>query len=1770
MSFKLALLNTYSRDPLVTDYEKEAVRLVKKIDDMQIASKVIYTGLKSINTLCMSLPDIEPFVQFKLLHSGNYKSSELLFRNYYLCTLDIIDAISKYIDNMSKLCRMHNSVKESLVLQIHDPLVVKHKIVEDTSYRQIRVELVSSYHKLEQLFDSRIKLANNLIGVLANLMTIEKEISKYNSRNLPEIYNYDLTYNRQHLSTVSQLIKEYLKLFQQYYGDVTMSHSQIEKQRKNMMHVDSAFRKKYGLTNEYFKSLNPMESYQDLHHLYKNLSNALEVEIKNLESQKGLMSLKNAQQSEDNMITFERLPDQLFYGLKHPKIVGLNSEVATVKDLLNNKVQKTEIVVKELNDCMNLTGEDLKVCVRDIEACRDGNPKLIQKQIDKIILQQQLSQDQIKFSEILFVMYDELQSAIKRQQMKMIDDSQQRQQDIIDKSVHGIIELKSMINNTMDNMVKTRDTIARLLAKSDKSSNNDIRNENTQERMMLERQLGMIDNMLASMFQQGSAENKLKADIRDSVRASSSDGNDVDKLVEEAMGMMYNKVEGTNAPSDWTPNEKALLGVTAPRQTYTPGYSDYHPQRAFVKPSPGTPTPVVDNYTRDFTPYGYDTEFADPTLQNIPSTVGNVPAGNPSAQQMNPKDSDLDSNASVVTYEGSDSDSDSDSGKGKQPAAQKFQPVNRVPTQQTNPQSGGNYQLTTIHENPKHHIQYLVTDSIKVIRDNIEQAVAIVKRRLVSQLRPGMENNKLEMLKIDIQVNKIYNKLIANKLSTSVVNGESFNNIVKQIEKNNEVDVILCKLNTYIDLRPIIIRSVNNFRTQNNVILEQYASLVRSNYLQAATRTELETNHTNFMKKIEEIEKLLDTIDIVCSNREIKLHNLMEVNTSSDYDRTVNMIYSCAGNIDSLTQKTTEMITFTQTFLTSLINSSNEIKNRYVDESLSKINFEDRNSIAIIINRGNQLIKEIITMMHDYNSINENILLLEDVYRTTNTGGTTTITAIDNIDLTDLKADINTQIDRTIKDIQRLTGPKGQLERLNEKIQNLYKETPTPMFVTNGKPTFDDLRKDDTLRIEQMIDLNIWDTERKKNINKVFDILIDVEKHILENRNNFEKFTAAQLKHYSIMISVVNKKIIDIYNILNNLNQKIISLTRIVNILSKYQYNPKLTQFRMPIEILTNNYTKILTLKSIYDNHSLLGENASAVKSRIGMTGGTTDDVVDNYVTKLDKIKKYMTELITNFNNNVDSDYTTISGLITTTKNQVKSSQKSLSELLSVIKDLSQQQMIGGADTVPAQQVASTSTAPQPGPAPTTQSSSASPQPGPVAPNQSGSPPTSADQLQRKVVIDFIYQNGQKYDLVNMIKMWEKNRTAYGTDAEFKKSINIRIKQKVCAIAMMYVATDLALVLMISQLYINNKKLQISKNSATFIKQNIISSFNEDGSRKDQAVYKTENETARASLSVEKTEATNKLKELNTNINNLQKCINRAKVNSVTGRIYSNVVKMLSLGSDNTSNEVNKLNEDINKLFNAFIVEVNKFDSTGDNSLNKCLEKVNLKGNPNRLLDISPLNEMETWSKQFDLESDYNTTLGKVNEIVGKVINKIKINIDDIINWIVNKNDSNKLIGNFVDEYNGLLKYTNEMKVADKLENELKTYLKTIIIDNANSIKMQQQYILDVLKYSGMKSTDGKYSATLNILSNKGDKYFDVYNLILENINNIVGLQDFTYNMIKPYYKRAVVLHNQKENENNNKARLLNIQSASTGMNVITTVTPLVLNTTGIFNFGFN
>ncbi|MCA9749124.1 MAG: hypothetical protein KC414_08455, partial [Romboutsia sp.] len=845
-----------------------------------------------------------------------------------------------------------------------------------------------------------------------------------------------------------------------------------------------------------------------------------------------------------------------------------------------------------------------------------------------------------------------------------------------------------------------------------------------------------------------------------------------------------------------------------------------------------------------------------------------------------------------------------------------------------------------------------------------------------------------------IQVNKIYNKLIADKLSTSVVNGESFNNIIKQIEKNNEVDVILCKLNTYIDLRPIIIRSVNNFRTQNNVILEQYASLVRSNYLQAATRTELETNHTNFMKKIEEIEKLLDTIDIVCSNREIKLHNLMEVNTSSDYDRTVNMIYSCAGNIDSLTQKTTEMITLTQTFLTSLINSSNEIKNRYVDESLSKINFEDRNSIAIIINRGNQLIKEIITMMHDYNSINENILLLEDVYRTsTDVGGNTTVTAIDNIDLNDLKADIDTQIDRTKKDIQRLTGPKTQLESLNGKIQNLYNETPTPMFVTNGNPTFDDLRKDDTLRIEQMIDLNIWDTERKKNINKVFDILIDVEKHILENRNNFEKFTAAQLKHYSIMISVVNKKIIDIYNILNNLNQKIISLTRIVNILSKYQYNPKLTQFRMPIEILTNNYTKILTLKSIYDDHSLLGSKAADVKSRIGMTGGNTVDVVENYVTKLDKIKKYMGELIDNFQTNVNRDYSTISDLITATKTQVTSSQDSLTSLLSVIKDLSQQQMIGGADTVPAQQVASTSTAQQqPGPAPTTQSSSASPQPGPVAPNQSGPPSASADQLQRKVVIDFIYQNGQKYDLVNMIKMWEKNRTAYGTDAEFKKSINIRIKQKVCAISMMYVATDLALVLMISQLYINTNKLQISKKSATFIKQNIISIFNEDGSKKKPEEYETENEAARTNLSAEKTKATNDLKELNTNINNLQKCINRAKVNSVTGRIYSNVVKMLSLGSDNTSNEVNKLNEDIKKLFNAFVTEVKKFNTTGDNSLEKCLEKVKLN-DKNRLLDTVPLDELVNLIEQFDLEGDYNTSLVKVNEIVGKVLNKIKTRI---------------------------------------------------------------------------------------------------------------------------------------------------------------------------------
>lgn len=484
--FKLKYVSQTTQDPTLTRLEDSAITYVKTLEEIQGSNKVLYAGLKAVAVLMDTLPSFDSEVSgIKKLHASSFGQTEAILRDYYLCAVDLVDVLDTEINTMSEVDRLYKMLYQRYALGNMNDLLIKNRVFNNENYKQLCSQVVMAKEKFGMLNEKRLKIVNDLVAQMNNLLALEKALVNASLR-AGNISRYDMTFNMQHVERVVSNIKEYLHVFEDALKRLGKHHSRLEYLQDSLDKLMHAYQKTHAGDPNFYTSTTPIYGYADLGKTYQKVMRALNLETENLKKEIEYMNQKERRlaQKQKLVVLPQRLAGSLdtemslltsaldrrreLAMMHHPKIVGLASELKTIKDKMGKKLKQTEVWVTQIGDCIKSADEDMGRCVRHLSACQKNDLTKVQEHIEYVKLQQQLGKDKLRLSKLLLFLYRELNRIVRLRELGELD----QQQAVHQKQIMGAIAKQMSARQELEAntraLTQLRETFAQTLKENEK------------------------------------------------------------------------------------------------------------------------------------------------------------------------------------------------------------------------------------------------------------------------------------------------------------------------------------------------------------------------------------------------------------------------------------------------------------------------------------------------------------------------------------------------------------------------------------------------------------------------------------------------------------------------------------------------------------------------------------------------------------------------------------------------------------------------------------------------------------------------------------------------------------------------------------------------------------------------------------------------------------------------------------------------------------------------------------------------------------------------------------------------------------------------------------------------------------------------------------------------------------------------------------------------------------------------------------------------------
>ena len=193
--FKLRYVDVTTKDSVINDLESFAINYIQNLEKIQNINKIIYGGLYGVNTLISTLPNVDYGINnLKLLHASNFNIVKSLMRDYYILGVDLVDILGEEIESMSGCSRLKMMLEQNTALTKSNDLLIRNSVYENSEYKDSVRRLLETQYKFKKVSNERLKIVNNLVSQLSNLLALEKMLLKLGNSS-DNLSKYNLSYN---------------------------------------------------------------------------------------------------------------------------------------------------------------------------------------------------------------------------------------------------------------------------------------------------------------------------------------------------------------------------------------------------------------------------------------------------------------------------------------------------------------------------------------------------------------------------------------------------------------------------------------------------------------------------------------------------------------------------------------------------------------------------------------------------------------------------------------------------------------------------------------------------------------------------------------------------------------------------------------------------------------------------------------------------------------------------------------------------------------------------------------------------------------------------------------------------------------------------------------------------------------------------------------------------------------------------------------------------------------------------------------------------------------------------------------------------------------------------------------------------------------------------------------------------------------------------------------------------------------------------------------
>ena len=475
--FKLRYVDATTKDPIISELESDGIKFIQALEKIQNTNKIIYGGLHGANTLIGTLPNIDYGINnLKLLHATNFNIVKSIMRDYYILGVDLVDSLSEEIEAMSGCNRLKTSLEQSNGLSRENELLIQNSVYENPEYKESVRNLLDIQFKFKKISNDRLKIVNNLVSQLSNLLALQKMLLKL-SNSSDNLSKYNMSYNNDYISKVMRNIKDFSVIIEGSLKDINNYHHEVDKYQKKIMNSERSYRKIHATDPNFYLNYTPITGYKDAYTTYSKLSRALDTEIKNLENEANMLGDK---EKSLNRRRNESIQMQMY----NPNVVGLASEVKSAKQLVNQQLHNTDKVVTEISDCIKGLDKNIDYCVRHLKSVKNRDLIKTKNYIDYVKFHQKNSKDKIKYSNLLLLLYKELNRITKENELKELDTQQNEHKKRILSAIEKQMQAKREINENTQAIGNLRKTFSKFLGENN-NDNSKYLSENTEKLLEL-------------------------------------------------------------------------------------------------------------------------------------------------------------------------------------------------------------------------------------------------------------------------------------------------------------------------------------------------------------------------------------------------------------------------------------------------------------------------------------------------------------------------------------------------------------------------------------------------------------------------------------------------------------------------------------------------------------------------------------------------------------------------------------------------------------------------------------------------------------------------------------------------------------------------------------------------------------------------------------------------------------------------------------------------------------------------------------------------------------------------------------------------------------------------------------------------------------------------------------------------------------------------------------------------------------------------------------